>query len=108
MLAWGYTHRLLWRRGWGIACPDSGEPAPRAEPTKAVIAGKSNEIKEMFHYPSSGVSVFNTQRLQVKAFLGCISSHWLLISGTKEGITLEVLQVRFPPLLPHISVAIRQ
>lgn len=43
-----------------LPAPDSGEPAQRSEPTKAVIAGKSNEIKEMFHHPSSGVSVFNT------------------------------------------------
>lgn len=43
-----------------LPAPDSAEPAQRSEPTKAAIAGKSNEIKEMFHYPSSGVSVFNT------------------------------------------------
>lgn len=52
-----------WISGGGdgeLPAPDSAEPAQRSEPAKAVIAGKSNEIKEMFRYPSSGVSVFNT------------------------------------------------
>lgn len=91
-----------------MPAPDSGEPAQKSEPTKAVIAGSCNEIKEMLHYPSSGVSVFNTLRLEVKTFLGCISSHWLLIFGHKEGYYIGGIAGEISSLLPHTSVAMHQ
>lgn len=91
-----------------MPAPDSGEPAQKSEPTKAVIAGSCNEIKKMLRYPSSGVSDFDTLRLEVKAFLSCIFSHWLSIFGHKEGYYISGIAGEISSLLPHTSVAMHQ